>query len=148
MVYKRFPNKEALRLALALRFQKEQSEYAFSAPTPEEACRRYVRFAEKHPQEYKLLWLTWVEIFHPENPRPTRAWFMRLLANRLGGDPEDYAELFYALFLLAHGAATLLTIPGDEIAHAEVRENFALICDAMLKNPKQFPKQNFGSPAE
>ncbi len=137
-VYKRFRNKEALRLALAFRFKDELNEYSLAAASPEEAYHRYLRYAEEHPQEYKLLWQTWVEVFHPERPRPGRAWFLRQLANRLGGEPEEYARLFYALLLMAHGAATLLAIPGDEIAHTEARENFRWICDAMMKNGKLF----------
>jgi len=139
-VYKRFRNKQALRLALAERFQSQLREECLSAPTLEEAYHRYMRFAEQHPNEYALMWNSWTEIFHPENPRPVRAWFLSQLANRFGGKPEDYSLTFYAMFLLTHGAAMLLTVPGDDIAHQEVRENFPLIADAILHNPKLFHK--------
>lgn len=137
-VYKRFRDKKALQVALALRFRQAINEECFSAPTLEEVYRHYVRFAEEHPHEYELLWLTWPEIFHPERPRPVRAWFLAQLANRFGGKPEDHARTFYALFLLSHGAATLLTIPGDEAAHQDVRENFLSICDTIMRNTKVF----------
>src|ERR1700704_5472056 len=58
-VYKRFHNKQALQIALALRFRKQLNEQVFSATTLEEATERYVRFAEEHPNEYQLLWTTW-----------------------------------------------------------------------------------------
>ncbi len=137
-VYKRFRNKKALQVALALRFRQELNEQCLSAPTLEEVYRQYLRFAEEHPHEYELLWLTWTEIFHPERPRPLRAWLLGQLATRFGGKPEDYERTFYALFLLSHGAASLLTIPGDEIAHREVRENFHAICDTIIKNAEVF----------
>jgi len=137
-VYKRFRSKQALRIALAQRFKEQVNESIFSAPTLEEACRRYVRFAEEHPHEYQLLWSTWTEVFHPERPRPGRAWLLAQFARRFGGEPEDYGRVFYAVFLLAHGAATLLTIPGDDVAHREVRENFMAICDAVIGNPDLF----------
>ncbi len=139
-VYKRFRNKKALQVALAQRFRDELIEQYLSAPTLEEIPRRYLRFAEEHPHEYELLRLTWPEIFHPERPRPVRAWLLKQLASRFGGKPEDYARAFYALFLLTHGAASLLTIPGEQIAHREVRENFLAICDTILRNAEMFRK--------
>jgi AcrR family transcriptional regulator len=134
-VYKRFGSKEALQAALAWRFKQQLNEEILSASTLEEVYRRYLKFAEEHPHEYELLWRAWTEIFHPEGPRPGRAWFMAQLAGRFGGKPEDYARTFYAIFLLTHGAATLLTVPGeDAVAHAEVRENIFAICDTIVKN--------------
>ena len=139
-VYKRFHNKEALRIALAERFKAELNEAFFSAPTLEDAYRRYVRFAEEYPTEYQLLWHTWTDVFHPDRPRPGRAWILAQAAKRFGGKPEDYAQFFYALFLIAHGAATLLSVPGDEIARTEVRENFLSICDTLVRNHRLFQK--------
>jgi AcrR family transcriptional regulator len=134
-VYKRFRNKRALQTALAERFKQQLNEECLSSGTLEEVYRRYLQFAEDHPHEYELLWRTWTEVFHPRGPRPGRAWFLSQMAARFGGEPEEYARAFYALFLVAHGAATLLAAPeGDEVAHAEVRENYLAICDALLKN--------------
>lgn len=94
----------------------------------------YLRFAEEHPHEYRLLFRSWIDIFHPDQPRPGRAWFMAQLANRFGGAPEDYDRAFYAFFLLAHGAASLLSVPSDEVASAEVRKNFLAVSDKLVKN--------------
>ena len=137
-VYKRFRNKRALQIALAHRFRDELIAECLSAKTLEEIHRRYVRFAEDQPHKYELLWLTWSEVFHPGRPRPIRAWLVEQLAKRFGGKPADYELTFYAVFLLSHGAATLLTIPGDEEAHKEVRENFLAICDAILRRGEMF----------
>ena len=137
-VYKRFRDKQALRVALAQRIKEQLNENLFAATTLEEACRRYVRFAEENPHEYQLLWNTWTEVFHPERPRPGRAWILGQFARRFGGKPEDYGRIFYALFLLSHGASMLLTVTGDDLAHREVRENFMSICDTLIENTKIF----------
>ncbi len=141
-VYKRFRNKQALQVALAEQFKLRLNEECLSAPTLEEVARRYVRFAEQHPNEYRLLSNSWTEVFHPEGPRPLHAWLLSQLASRFGGAPEDYALTVYALFLLSHAAAMLLTVPGDEIAHEEVRENYPRIVDAVLGNPHLFREKS------
>lgn len=133
-VYKRFRNKEALQLALALRFRQQLIEELLSAATLEEVPARYVSFAEEHPNEYQLLWNNWTDIFHPDLPRPGRSWFMAQLAERFGGYPEEYSRAFYTFFLLAHGAATLLAVPGEDVARKEVRCNFFSICDTFFRN--------------
>jgi AcrR family transcriptional regulator len=137
-VYKRFRNKQALQIALALRCRQQLNEELFSATSIEEAFGRYLRFAEEHTNEYRLLWSTWTDIFHPDLPRPGRSWCMAQLADRFGGKPEEYARAFYAFFLMAHGAATLFAVPGDEIAREELRRNFLSICDSLVRNVKIF----------
>lgn len=139
-VYKRFRNKKELQVALAQRFKAEMNAHCFAASRLEDVYRRYVNFAQQNPHKYELLWQTWTEIFHPQGPRPLRAWFLTQLAERFGGEPEDYAEGFYALFLLAHGAATLLTVSGDDEAHAEVRKYFPRIGDTVFENIGLFRK--------
>src|SRR5260370_11878580 len=86
-VYKRFRNKQALQIALALRFRKQLNEDVFSATTLEESAERYVRFSEEHPNEYQLLWTSWTGIFHPDLPRPGRSWFLAQLTDSHCGRP-------------------------------------------------------------
>ncbi|HMI52715.1 MAG TPA: TetR/AcrR family transcriptional regulator [Candidatus Saccharimonadales bacterium] len=134
-VYKRFRNKQALMRALAERFRAQLNEQLFASSSLDDVCRRYLRYVEEHPHEYQLLWHTWSEIFHPEGPQPGRIWLLNLLATRFGGEPEDYSRTFYALFLVTHGAASLLTAPeNDESSRAEVRKNCLAICDTILEN--------------
>ena len=137
-VYKRFRNKEALRKALAERVRLQLNEYLFAAKSLEDVSRRYLEFADEHPHEYQLLVHSWSDIFHPDFPRPGRLWLMTQFAERFGGDPEDYSRCFYAMFLLAHGAASLLSLPGDDIAREEVRRNFLEISTALIKQNKIF----------
>jgi len=133
-VYKRFRNKQALHKALAERVRSQLNESLFASKSIEEVCRRYLKFVEQRPHEYQLLLHAWSDIFHPELPRPGRAWLMTQFANRFGGDPEDYSLVVYALIMLSHGAATVLSIPGDEIARHEVEQNFLAISDRLIQH--------------
>ena len=131
-VYKRFRNKEALRKALAERIRLQLNEYLFAAKSLEDVCRRYLVFAAEHPNEYRLLTHLWNDIFHPDFPRPGRLWVMTQFANRFGGEPEDYSRCFYALFLLSHGAASLLSLSSDDVAREELHRNFLQIVDVLI----------------
>ena len=137
-VYRRFRDKQALRLALAEEFKQQLLAACLSASSLEEIGRCYIRFAEQHPNEYRLLWDSWNEVFHPEAPRPLRAWILSQLTNRFGGKPEDYLLFFYGLIFVWHGAAMLLTVPGDDAAHQEVRTRFPLVAEAILQNARLF----------
>lgn len=137
-VYKRFRNKQALRNKLAERFRGQLNEYLFQAKSVEDVCRRYLAFAEAHPHEYHLLLHSWSDIFHPDFPQPGKQWFMTKLAERFGGNPEQYSRCFYALFLLSHGAATLLSMPAGDTARDEVRRNFLTVSDTVIGHAKLF----------
>src|SRR5258708_10803781 len=111
-VYKRLRNKEALLVALAERVQTKITIETTSVPTIEKSYRQFLRFAEKHPHEYQLLWgPAWTEILRPGRPRPIKAWLLEKFASRFGGPPEDYVRAYYALFLLLHGTTNLLRRP-------------------------------------
>jgi AcrR family transcriptional regulator len=133
-VYKRFPSKEALRTALARRFRDQLNLDLLRAKSIEEIYRSYLRWAEEHPHEYHLLFRAWADIFHPDMPRPGRMWFMTQLARRFGGRPEEYSRAFFAMFLLAHGAAAMVTTSTDEVAREEIRRNYLQSADALLQN--------------
>jgi hypothetical protein len=114
------------------------NEYLFASRSLEDLGRRYLTFVEEHPHEYQLLSHSWSDLFRPGHPRPGMAWLMTQFANRFGGKPEDYSLCVYALFLLAHGAATLLSIPSDDAAREQVRLNFLAISDKMIREPQLF----------
>jgi len=133
-VYKRFRNKQALHKALADRVRSQLNEYLFASESLEDVCPRYLAFVQQHPHEYQLLLHAWSDVFHPELPRPGRAWLMTQFTNRFGGKPEDYSLVAYALIMLSHGAAIVLSIPGDEIARKEVEQNFLAIADRLIQH--------------
>jgi AcrR family transcriptional regulator len=136
-VYKRFPNKDALLVALAELVQRKITARTISAPSIEEGYRQFLRFAETHPHEYGLLWgPAWSEVLGPGRPRPIRGWLLEKFAARFGGRPEDYIRAYYALFLLVHGTANLLSVARDRRSKAEMRDNCLAICDALVANIK------------
>jgi AcrR family transcriptional regulator len=132
-VYKRFRNKEALLLALAELVQLKITAATTSAATIELAYRRFLEFAEKYPHEYHLLWgPAWSEVLGPGRPRPIKDWLLDKFADRFGGEARDYIRAYYALFLLVHGTANLLSVARDPRAKAEMRNNCLAICDALV----------------
>jgi AcrR family transcriptional regulator len=134
-VYKRFRNKEALLLALAELAQERITARTTSAPTIEESYRRFLKFADQHPHEYHLLWgPKWSELLGPGRPRPIKAWLLEKFAARFGGKPNDYVRLYYALFLLVHGTASLLIVTRDRKTKAEMCDSCLAICDALVAN--------------
>lgn len=134
-VYKRFRNKEALLLALAELVQMRITERTTSAPSIEECYRRFLKFADQHPHEYRLLWgPSWSELLGPGRPRPIKEWLLGKFAERFGGKPRDYALSYYALFLLVHGTASLLIVTRDRRTKTEMIESCLAICDALVAN--------------
>ncbi len=96
-VYKRFRNKDAIQLALAIHVRSELFEEMFKSSRVEEIYRRYLAHAEAHPHEHELLRLSWSQLFSPGRPRLGRVWTLGQMAARFGGQPEDYEQLFDAL---------------------------------------------------
>lgn len=131
-LYKRFRNKEALRLAVASRVREELSADLLSSPSVEQVHRRYLGYVEAHPREYELLRLYLGHFF--SLPRPVRIWVMGQLATRLGGPPEDYGTVYDGIFLLCHGASVLLTAAPDERVLVATREICIQVCDKLLEN--------------
>ena len=141
-VYKRFRNKEALLLALAELVQLRITEKTTSAPTIEESCRRFLKFADQHPHEYRLLWgPAWSELLGPGRPRPIKEWLLEKFAERFGGKPKDYALSYYALFLLVHGTASLLIVTRDRRTKTEMVDSCLAVCNALVANTEVLRRQ-------
>jgi AcrR family transcriptional regulator len=140
-LYKRFRNKEALRFALASRVREELFARLFSCASLEEIYRNYLRFAEENPHEYELLRVSWGKFFSPGNPRPGRVLVLMKMAERFGGEPEDHAHAFRALFLACHGTATLLTVMDDPIERETLRESSINVCQSILASVATFRDQ-------
>jgi len=131
-LYKRFRNKEALRLALAYRLREELTADLLASPTVEQSHRRYLAYVESHPREYELLRMYWGQFF--STPRPVQSWVLTQLAARLGGNPEEYKAIYEGIFLLCHGTSTLLTTaPSPEVREA-TREICIRVCDKLIEN--------------
>jgi AcrR family transcriptional regulator len=135
-LYKRFRNKEALRLALAYRFREELTADLLSSPTIEQGHRRYLAYVTSHPREYELLSEYWGHFF--SSPRPVRIWMLTQLATRLGGAPDEYAAVYEGIFLLCHGASTLLTSAPDARVLKATQEICVKVCDTLLEKAPLF----------
>lgn len=134
-VYKRFRNREALRQVVAKRVEERLVKMVMSCSSLEEFVREYLRFAETRPQEYRLLYgSAWPEIFGKGRPRPIQTWALNKLAQRFGGEPKDYLQANFALFLAAHGAASLITSAPKNPANIEARNSCLAIVDVLLNN--------------
>jgi AcrR family transcriptional regulator len=134
-VYKRFRNREALRRAIAKRVEERLVKTVTSCSSLEEFVHQYLRFAETHPQEYRLLYgSAWPEIFGKGRPRPIQTWALNQLAARFGGQPTDYVQANFALFLATHGAASLITAAPKNPANVEARESCLAIVEVLLKH--------------
>jgi AcrR family transcriptional regulator len=138
-VYKRFRNKEEIRFALAARARSSMDSAVKGASTVEECYRQFLRYAKSHPREYKLLYgPAWIRIMSKGHPRPAKEWLQKLLAERFGGQASDYEDFFYVIFLLTHGAASLISVAPAAREAKEAEENCVKICDLLLKNFQTF----------
>jgi AcrR family transcriptional regulator len=135
-LYSRFRCKDALCLALASRFHDELAVDLLSSPTLEQGHRRYLAYVEAHPREYELLRSYWGHFF--TTPRPVRAWLLTQLAARLGGKPEEYSAVYDGIFLVCHGASTLLISAPNESVLEATRQICIRVCDEILHNAELF----------
>jgi len=140
-VYRRFRHRDDILRALLQRIRLEVVEILEGASSVEESCDRYVDYAVSHPHEYELFFQKEYELFR--SSRSKRAGvkpvkragieaMKRKLAEELGGTPEDYERLYVGLWMLGHGAATLLISnmisPEDrETARAVMRTSVATL---------------------
>jgi AcrR family transcriptional regulator len=131
-LYKRFRNKEALRLALAYRFREELTADLLSSATIEQGHRRFLAYVKSHPREYELLSEYWGHFF--STPRPVRTWMLTQLATRVGGTADEYAIVYDGIFLLCHGASTLLASAPDDRVLEATREICVKVCDMLIEN--------------
>lgn len=131
-VYKRFRNKEALRLALAHRIREELTDDVLSSPSIEQFYRRFLAYVEAHPREYELLGAYWGHFY--STPRPVRSWLLAQLTARFGGQPEDYPAVYDAIFLLCHGASTLLTSAPNRGTLQATQDICVKVCDKLVEN--------------
>jgi AcrR family transcriptional regulator len=135
-LYKRFRNKGTLRFALANRFRDELTADLLSSPTIEQSHRRFLAYAESHPREYELLGQYWGHFF--STPRAVRSWLLAQLTARFGGDADQYAAVYDGIFLLCHGASTLLISAPDQAVLDATREICTKVCDELLQNAPLF----------
>lgn len=142
-VYKRFRNREALRLAVARRVEQRLVKTVTSSADLKEFVQRYLHFAQTRPQEYRLLYgSAWPEIFGKGRPRPIQDWVLKQLSVRFGGEPQEYVLANLALFLATHGAASLITSTPKNPVNRELGDACLAILNVLLANVNIFSPSN------
>jgi len=151
-VYRRFRNREDILRALLHRIQRDVANALQPCSCPEEACRRYLEFAESHAHEYELFYTYAYELSHPARSdhasplrehRPTMQFMENKLAERLGGTAADHTRLSLALWTMAHGTAMLLISRAIPTGHvAELRAVFAAAVETLINNPSSLSVRN------
>ena len=142
-VYKRFPDKAAILLALALRARERYVKRQSQRKSLRSAAEGYLDWAIEHPYEYKLIYGPyWTKVFAPEMGRPGLFWAQEKLAELHGGEPGDYELVVSALWMLLHGAATLLSQEPTGRTPEEIRRKCLAACDRLLANPRVLRRES------
>lgn len=134
-LYERFKDKQEILHALSREAQYSLFAALRPSRSPQVACRRYLKFALTHPNEYELLLTGWGRRVAEKRETPNLDFFLALLDKTLGGTREQRTHLFAALFSLLHGTANLVNggnIP-EELAR-ELRRSCLQACDVLLQN--------------
>ncbi len=144
-IYKRFRDRDELMIALAMRERDRYVELQRHTRTLEAAVAGYLDWAIHHPHEYALIYgRFWPKVFSPKSGRPGLRWTQEQLAARYGGGPEKYQEVVSGLWLLLHGAASLLSQDPANPAAKYVREQCVEACDRIIKNAKSLSNRKSG----
>ena len=133
-LYGRFRDKHDLIVFLRGRARQKMFSALQPAKTALEACRLGLEFTLNNGNEYLLLTSDWAERLGRNEPMPSYEFLKKKLAEDLGGDPEDYAQVALALVSQVHGTAILLLAEGVEGGIAKEFKGACLeACKAMIE---------------
>ena len=146
-VYRRFKNREDLLHGLLLRIAGRIREAFERGRNIEEISEAYVEYALRMPNEYQLFY-THSHVMSPRkgrgplrpirDSRPNFALTEQLLAQRLGGQPEDHTQTALSLWAIVHGTSTLLLSKSIPEGHEEaMREACRAAVRAVLANAER-----------
>lgn len=138
-VYKRFPDKAALLVALALRERDRILTELMKSPDVASACRRYLEFASSRPHAYELIYSRYLinALYSEDLARPGLEWVRARLRESHGGEAEQYNVLAISVWLMMHGAASLLAKSPNDDARSRIRAQCLAACDTLLANAKR-----------
>jgi AcrR family transcriptional regulator len=137
-VYERFRNRQDILRGLLLRVRDKVMETLDAANSPLQMCEYYLRYGISHPHEYELFFAHSYEVFHEGQPRersyqaayPGRELARKRLAEFLGGSPEDYTELHFALWATMHGTIMLVN---SKTVHGHYAQELKRSCMAAIE---------------
>jgi AcrR family transcriptional regulator len=137
-VYQRFQDKRDLLEVMRGRALQELIDALASAKSAEEVCARFLAFAIAHPNLYRLLTFDWAARLSRKEHKPSFELITARLAERLGGSPEQHAELAMSLGALVHGTATMLLANGvDKKVSRDLQRICADSCEALIEHAEQ-----------
>jgi AcrR family transcriptional regulator len=133
-LYERFSDKDDLLAFLRDRARQKMFSTVERASSPVEVCRKALKFALTHGNEYRLLSSDWAIRVGRKEPLPTFAFLKQLLAEKLGGTPEEYTQLALALVALVHGTAMVLLAEGvAPKVSGEMKQACIAACEALME---------------
>ena len=138
-VYKRFPDKEALVLAIAIDVRERFGKQIMASKTLEDAARLYLQMAENSPHEYRLAFGPhWPQLYSLGDDQPGLLWAENKLAERCGGSPEQYQVIVRGLWMLLHGTASLLSLQPTGRVAERLRDHCLAACDKIVAKAMHF----------
>lgn len=151
-VYRRFKDRQDLVRALLRRTATRVREDFENAATIEGMAEAYVDSALRQPLEYELFYRYVRELSPPRgsgplrpirDSRPNFGLLENLLAERVGGAPEDHTRLALAIWATLHGTTTLLLSKSVPEGHeAELRAACRTAVNALIAGAAQFPEKD------
>lgn len=138
-VYKRFPDKDALMLAMARQVRERFAERLISSGSLEDVSRVYLDLAVTSPHEYQLAYgHHWPQLYSLLGDQPGLSWAEKMFAARSGGTPDQYSVIVRGVWMLLHGTASLLSLqPKGEVAD-RLRQNCLEACDKIISKGYHF----------
>ena len=130
-VYQRFADREAILQAICEDTRQRLARELQQAPSVEDACRRYLLFAQKHPHEYELLMRAgWHDAAASGYQGPVFLAAKTKIAKQFPGKPAQQVALLIQLWCLVHGAASLM-IAAEH--HGDGAEDIVKACYSACK---------------
>lgn len=150
-VYRRFKDREDLVRGLLRRIAARIRRDFEAGETIEDMAEAYVDSALRLPHEYELFYTHARALNAPRGTgrlkpiresRPNFAFVESLLAARLGGVPEDHAQLALAMWAILHGTTMLLLSKAIPPGHEEeLRSACRSAVKALLDGAEKFPER-------
>jgi AcrR family transcriptional regulator len=150
-LYRRFKDREDLVRGLLRRIAARIRQDFESGKSIEDMAEAYVESAVRLPHEYELFYTHARALNHPRgsgrlkpirDSRPNFAFVENLLAERLGGSPEDHTQLALAMWSTLHGVVMLLLSKAIPPGHEEeLRSAGRSAVKALLDGAAKFPER-------
>ena len=127
-VYRRFKDRKDLLRGVLLRVAARIRAHFEVEADIERMAKAYVDYAVALPNQYELFYRHSGKLSPQKRrgrarpireSRPNFAFTEKLLAQRLGGSPEDHTQLALAIWALLHGTSMLLVLRSIPEGHEE-----------------------------